>query len=76
MSGASFVLLIPQVGHQALGFTTGDDLLWQVTKGDARGRPSWGSSLLGDPSGKFFVKKLEPRWWDQLCGAGGEEVVQ
>jgi hypothetical protein len=77
MSGASFVLLIPQVGHQALGFTTGDDLVWQGDKkGDARGRPSWGSSLLGDPSAKFFVKKLERRWFDQLCGAGGEEVVQ
>jgi hypothetical protein len=39
------------------------------------GRPSWGSSLLGDASAKFFVKKLELRWFDQLCGAGGEEVV-
>jgi hypothetical protein len=40
------------------------------------GRPSWGSSLLGDPSVNFFVKKLELRWFDQLCGVGGEEVVQ
>jgi hypothetical protein len=40
------------------------------------GRPSWGSSLLGDPSVNFFVKKLELRWFDQLCRVGGEEVVQ
>ena len=77
MSGASSVLPIPQVGHQALSFTTGDDLVWQRDKrGDGRGRPSWGSSLLGDPSAKFLVKKLERRWLDQLCGAGGKEVVQ
>jgi hypothetical protein len=77
MSGASSVLPISQVRHQALGFTTGDDLVWQGDqRGDARGRRNWGSSLLGDPSAKFFVKKLERRWWDQLCGAGGEEVVQ
>ncbi len=77
MSGASSVLPISQVGHQALGFTPGDDPVWQGDKrGDARGRPSWGSSLLGDPSAKFFVKKQERRWLDQLCGAGGEEVVQ
>jgi hypothetical protein len=77
MSGASSVLPISQVGHEALGFTTGDDVVWQRDKrGDARGRRSWGSSLLGDPSAKVFVKKLERRWLDQLCGAGGEEVVQ
>jgi len=76
VSGASSVLQIPQVWHQALGFTSGDDLLWKSDKrGDAMGRPSWGSSLLGDRSAKFFVKKLELRWFDQLCGAGGEEVV-
>lgn len=39
------------------------------------GRPRWGSSLLGDPRAKFLVKKLELRWLDQFCGAGGEEVV-
>jgi hypothetical protein len=77
MSGAGSVLQIPQVWHQALGLTSGDDLLWKSDKrGDARGRPSWGSSLLGDPSAKFFVKKLELRWFDPLCGAGCEEVVQ
>jgi hypothetical protein len=38
-------------------------------------RPRWGSSLLGDTSAKFFVKKLELRWFDQLYGAEGEEVV-
>ena len=77
MSGASCVLQIPQVWHQALGFTTGDDLRWKSDpRGDAMGRPNWGSSLLGDPSAKFLVKKLELRWFDQLCGAGGEEVVQ
>jgi hypothetical protein len=32
MSGASSVLPISQVGHQALGFTTGDDLVWQRDK--------------------------------------------
>ena len=32
MSGASSVLPIPQVGHQALSFTTGDDLVWQRDK--------------------------------------------
>jgi hypothetical protein len=77
MSGASSVLPISQVRHQALGFTTGDDPVWQGDKrGDARGRLSRGSSLLGDPSAKFFVKKLERRWLDQLCGAAGKELVQ
>ena len=76
MSGASSVLPISQVGHQALGFTTGDNLWQHDKRGDARGRRSRGSSLLGDPSAKFFVKKLERRWLDQLCGAGGKEVVQ
>jgi hypothetical protein len=77
VSGASSVLPISQVGHQALGFTPGDDLVWQGDKRwDARGRPSWGSSLLGDPSAKFFVKKLEQGWVDQLCAVGGEEVVR
>jgi hypothetical protein len=56
MSGASSVLPISQVGHQALGFTTGDDLVWQRDKrGDARGRRSWGSSLLDDPSAKSVL---------------------
>ena len=32
MSGASSVLPISQVGHQPLGFTTGDDLAWQRDK--------------------------------------------
>lgn len=76
MSGASSVLQIPQVWHPASGFTSGDDLLLKSDKrGDAMGRTSWGSSLLGDPSAKFFVKKLELRLFDQLFGAGGEEVV-
>ena len=76
MSGASSVLQIPQVCHQALGFTSGDDLGWKTDKrGDAMGRPRWGSSLLGDPGAKFLVKKLELRWLDQFCGAGAEEVV-
>jgi hypothetical protein len=77
VSGASSVLQIPQVWHQALGFTSVDDLVWKSDKReDAMGRPSWGSSLLGDPSVNFFVKKLELRWFDQLCRVGGEEVVQ
>jgi hypothetical protein len=76
VSGASSVLQIPQVWHQALGFTSGDDLVWKSDKrGDAMDRPRWGSSLLGDTSAKFFVKKLELRWFDQLYGAEGEEVV-
>jgi hypothetical protein len=47
MSGASCVLPISQVGHQALGFTTGDDLVWQGEKGGMLGvdragaRRSW-----------------------------------
>ncbi len=77
MSLASSVLPISPVGHQALGFTTGDDRVGQGDKtGDARGQPSWGWSLLGDPSANFFVKKRERRWSDQLCGAEGEEVLQ
>jgi hypothetical protein len=46
MSGASSVLPISQVGHQALGFTTGDDL-GNMTKGGMLGvdgagaRRSW-----------------------------------
>jgi len=77
MSGASSVLPISQVGHQALGFTTGADLVWQRDKRGMLGvdgagdRRSW--AILAP---KFFVKKLERRWLDQLCGAGGKEVVQ
>lgn len=47
MSGARSVLPISQVGHQALGFTTGDDPVWQRDKrgvlgiDGAGGRRSW-----------------------------------
>jgi hypothetical protein len=83
----------------------GQSTLESDKTGDAIGRLSWGSSLLGAPGVKFFMtnrrsgtkrkqaknKATEAVWklipqgrrrssnqnlFDQLCGAGGEEVVQ